>query len=188
MADMFELLGVISWPKAEIMARTIADQLRSKSQESWLSEGCVSQSIGDYLELSNKRLTKPSFGRVQRCLSQRLSSMLLRRIAKSHNIELVGIRCAMPNSFLVHNFMNPSVLIGSHADHLRHPEKDYQFWYTRPHKEWVDEVYDSDELLPDMIDSFETAFQDWLSKGYVTRVEFEASDPRSNIYVVHRAT
>ena len=182
---MFRLFGVL--PASEITAvsgRVAAALLRDKSYQ-WLENRVVMEALDGHLKANKFRANANTRRGIYRLLSQKLSKRLLEECAGGHNADLTSGRLRKSTQFLVHEHMSPWVLIDEHAGHLRHPEKNWKFWYSRPHREWVDLMLDTDGLVPDLIEAFEEAFADWIEAGYIERVSESTVPVRSILYEVH---
>jgi len=87
-----------------------------------------------------------------------------------------GVRCAVDDKFIIHDYMNPHILIEEHAAHLRNPEKDWNFWYSRPHREWRNGLLELDGLVSDLPDRFVKEFSGWIESGHVQQI-YDSLDP-----------
>ena len=182
---MFRLFGVL--PASEetaISARVAAALLHDKSYQ-WLENGAVMGALDEHLKANRIRANANTRRGIYRLLSQKLSKRLLEECAVGHSANLTSGRLRKATQFLVHEQMSPWVLIYEHAGHLRHPEKNWEFWHSRPHREWVDLMLDTDSLVPDLIEAFEEAFADWIEAGYIERLSESTVPVRSILYEVH---
>lgn len=181
---LLSALGITTWSRAADLAKDITAGARRRPNLEWLSTSCVDDEIDSYCEQNKARITRGGRVKLRRLLSQELSRMVLRKLARSNDIALTGLRCSTPQQFLIHNFMNPWVLFEEHAGGIRHPSKDWDFWYSRPHRDWRDGLIDKDELIPDFIDSFENEYRDWLERGLVKKVITSVYFPALTLYEV----
>ena len=181
---MFRLLGTLPASEVTTISKHVTREVLQGKTYSWVGKDAVTNAINDHLKTNNIRADSNTKGTLFRLVSQDICRRLLKDCAQSLSVELASGRVKGHTQFIVHNFMNPWVLIEEHAAHLRHPEKDWVFWHSRPHREWVDGVIEIDGFVPDLIEGFEAAFSDWIESGYIRKVA-ESDDPvRSALYEV----
>ena len=178
----------MGWSEAEAHAREIASRAIKQESFDWLRDGGLEYLVEIYLEHEGLKLNLSSKGRLKKLTAHQCSKQILQTLAKQQSIELIGLKCKTSNQFIVHDFMNPWVLMEEHAGHLHHPIKDYEFWYSRPHREWVDEMIELDTLVPDLLRRFDEEYKDWKEQEYIKCVASQDEFPRSAVYSVRAAT
>ena len=154
----------------------------------WLNNQAIEVELDRYLKVNKVRANASSRRGVYRLVCQKLSQHLIKKCARAHSAEIVSGRLKEPGQFLIHDHMNFWELTDHHAGHLRHPEKDWEFWHSQPHREWVGKMADEDGLIPDLAESFQDAFSDWFDLGYIRNISEQAEPIRSVLYRVHKKT
>jgi len=175
-----EFLGIVGWDSASRLSQQLAGKLATGHTDLWVDESGLEAATSEFLKSNGIRANRWSRRRIDRLLSIELSRRVCRLCSERHDVSMTGARLATENEFIVHQFMSPWFLFEEHAGHLRHPEKSWSFWNSRPHKDWVSRLYGHDGLVPDFIEQFESALADWISAGLVKRVS-ERSDPVRSI-------
>jgi hypothetical protein len=174
----------LSWELAEEHAKMIASSAIRCSNFDWLRDGGLETLITSHIENEGLKINRAGKARLRKLAAHQCSMRLLRKLAKLQSLELIGLRCKTPGQFMVHDYMNPWVLMQEHADHIRHPLKDWEFWYSRPHRLWVDAMIELDTLVPDMLNRFNEEYKDWTNQGLIKCVASREEFPRAAVFSV----
>ena len=132
---MFRLLGILSASDIVGLSSQVAAKLYRDKSYLWLSNKTIGEELDRHLKTQKVRANARSKKGIFRLLCQKLSRHLLGRCARAHSAEVKSGRLTDAKRFLIHEHMSPWVLIDEHAVHLRHPEKDWVFWSSKPHCE-----------------------------------------------------
>ena len=179
---MLRLFGTLPASEMTAISMDVATRVLRDQTYSWLEDDAVMDGLNDYLKTKKIRANTRTKDALYRLVSQNVCRRLLKECAQSLSVELASGRVKGSTQFIVHNFMNPWVLIEEHSAHLRHPEKDWEFWHSRPHREWVDGVIGIDGFVPNLIEAFEATFSDWIESGYIRKVAERDVPVRSVLY------
>jgi hypothetical protein len=181
---MLRLFGILSASEIAKQSSDLASKLLKDDSYQWLEGQVIADEVDKHLRLKKIRVNTNTQQQIHKLVTQNLCRRIILECAQAHNASLKSGRLTEQGQFLVHDHMSPWVLIDEHGSELRHPEKDWGFWYSKPHREWVDSVIEANDLIPDLIEQFEGAFSDWIAAGYVRRLSERRFPVRSILYSV----
>ena len=174
-------LDFLTWGEAEKIASKIHKKVMARNNLEWINSDALEKEIETEIELKPKSKEK-----VKRILAQKMSKSLLKKCANSLGVELQSLMCKDSNTFIIHKYMNPWVLLDEHASHIEDPIKNYSLWYTHKHRQWYESLIDVDNLIPNLVDSFEKEFVEELNKDSITRLRTEDAPIKSVLYKVNK--
>ena len=181
---MFRLFGTLPAAEEIAISKNVARELLRDKTYRWLDDDAVTVAIDAHLKANKIRANTRARSGVFRLVCRRVCKRVLEECAQSLSVELTSGRVNGSSQFIVHSSMSPWVLIEEHAAHLRHPEKNWGFWYSRPHREWVDKVMNIDGFASNLIEDFEAAFSDWIESHYIEKLTESNVPVRSVLYEV----
>ena len=178
---ILKLLDILSWGEAEKIASKISKKLLARKNLNWLNKDCLNNEINNEIKLKSKSLEK-----VKRLLAHKISKNLLKKSAKSLGAELDSLVCEEDNTFIIHSYMNPWVLIDEHTSHIKDPIKNYPLWDTHKHRDWCESIIDENELIMDLITKFEQEFSEEFESGIITRLKVTSDPVNASLYKVNK--
>lgn len=178
--NILRYFDLLTWGEAEKIALKIHKRVMARNNLEWMNSDSLEKEIEAEIELKSKSKEK-----VKRILAQKISKSLLKKCADYLDVELISLVCKDSNMFIIHEYMNPWVLLDEHAGHIKDPNKNYSLWHTHKHRQWYESLIDVNDLIPNLIERFEKEFVEELNKESIIRLRTEVTPIKLVLFKVN---